>query len=544
MTGKRNNRIRSRLLAAFLAAVCLLGGCGAEPAADSDAETSLPEEPTIAAADTTTGRQAADAVFSLNFDSGAGTNPLRAQSSANLQFWSLLYDSVFVVEEDFTVSSEIVTSYTTDDYIWWVFHIDTSVTFSDGSALTAADVAYSIQRAQQVEYYAGRLSCIYGVSALDGSSFAISTKYANTQLPLLLNIPIIQYGAYFEDDPIGTGPYMLNTARSALVQNPEYRHAGEQPLDTIYLRDYMDASDRITAFEDASIDIVTNDPTGMYNLGYGSGNETRFYDTTNLHYVGFNTSSLYFQNAAARRAVAWIIDRDYVVDTLMDGCGVTATLPVHPTSALYDSEYAETTGYDPEKCASAFAAAGVDDLDGDDALEMLVTGIVVELDIRFIVNNDSVVKVRAARRICEELNSLGITTTLYELSWNDYINALAAGNYDMYYGELRMSADWDISALFAVPGDDDRSEGNWGKNYARTTDSTYTELYRAFSAAPEEQRYDAFQAAVQYVTENAILLPICFERRQVLTHPGVVSGIRATQYDLFHHFLEWRINLQ
>ncbi len=115
MTGKRNNRIRSRLLAAFLAAVCLLGGCGAEPATDSDAETSLPEESTIAAADTVTGRQAADAVFSLNFDSGAGTNPLRAQSSANLQFWSLLYDSVFVVEEDFTVSSEIVTSYTTDD---------------------------------------------------------------------------------------------------------------------------------------------------------------------------------------------------------------------------------------------------------------------------------------------------------------------------------------------------------------------------------------------------------------------------------------------
>ena len=38
--------------------------------------------------------------ISLNFDPEGGTNPLLASSSANMQFWGLLYDSVFTVDEN------------------------------------------------------------------------------------------------------------------------------------------------------------------------------------------------------------------------------------------------------------------------------------------------------------------------------------------------------------------------------------------------------------------------------------------------------------
>ncbi|MBQ2908319.1 MAG: hypothetical protein IJE56_00005, partial [Clostridia bacterium] len=67
------------------------------------------------------------------------------------------------------------------------------------------------------------------------------------------------------------------------------------PVDTIYLKNYMDTSAKISAYEASLIDVVTNDPTGMYNLGYGSSNETRYYDTTNMHYIGFNFNRYSFQ---------------------------------------------------------------------------------------------------------------------------------------------------------------------------------------------------------------------------------------------------------
>ena len=178
---------------AVLAAMLLLTGCGETAQQPGDQPDQPPEVYSpLDGQEALPQRQAVDSVFSLNFDPEGGTNPLMASSSANMQFWSLLYDSVFTVDENFAVSSEIVKEVKTEDYIWWVFDMNSDITFSDGTPLTAADVVYSIQRAGQTAYYKERLTCIYGISALDSESFAITTSYANSQFPALLNIPIIK----------------------------------------------------------------------------------------------------------------------------------------------------------------------------------------------------------------------------------------------------------------------------------------------------------------------------------------------------------------
>ena len=528
----------------ILALALLLTGCAGGGTSSGAAETPEPVYDQVIPGTEVKERIPADRLFSLNYDPNASMNPIRAESSANMQFWSLLYDSVFEVEPDWSFSSEVVTEWSSDDFIWWVFHIDTSICFSDGTNLSAEDIAYSIQRAQQSEYYKNRLSIIYGISALGADTFAITTKYADSRFPALLNIPIIKKGDYFEDHPIGTGPYRLTEAGDSLVLNSYNRHLDEMPLDTIFLRDCMDTSARIRAFEEAGIDLVVNDPTGMYNLGYGSSNETRYFDTSNMHFIGFNTESMFFLTAAARCAVGYAADRDYVVTTLMNDCGVTTTLPVHPGSELYNEAYAKLFQFDPEKASLMFQNAGVGDLDNDGQLEMLVTGIVVELNIRFIVNSDSTAKVLAARRICEQLNDIGITTTLYELTWADYIEALETGNFDMYYGEIRLTPDWNLSELLRPRENRSKDTEFVGMNYSRTRDTNYIALYDRFlGEADDVKRYEEFQDISRYITETGIILPICFERRELLTHRSVASGISATQYDVFHNFNEWTIDL-
>ena len=532
-----------KALLLILTLALLLTGCGGGTSSGAE-ETPEPVYDQVIPGTEVKERIPADRLFSLNYDPNASMNPIRAESSANMQFWSLLYDSVFEVEPDWSFSSEVVTEWSSDDFIWWVFHIDTSICFSDGTNLSAEDIAYSIQRAQQSEYYKNRLSIIYGISALGADTFAITTKYADSRFPALLNIPIIKKGDYFEDHPIGTGPYRLTEAGDSLVLNSYNRHLDEMPLDTIFLRDCMDTSARIRAFEEAGIDLVVNDPTGMYNLGYGSSNETRYFDTSNMHFISFNTESMFFLTAAARCAVGYAADRDYVVTTLMNDCGVTTTLPVHPGSELYNEAYAKLFQFDPEKASLMFQNAGVGDLDNDGQLEMLVTGIVVELNIRFIVNSDSTAKVLAARRICEQLNDIGITTTLYELTWADYIEALETGNFDMYYGEIRLTPDWNLSELLRPRENRSKDTEFVGMNYSRTRDTNYIALYDRFlGEADDVKRYEEFQDISRYITETGIILPICFERRELLTHRSVASGISATQYDVFHNFNEWTIDL-
>ena len=533
-----------KTLLVILALALLLTGCAGARQNTAQVEAPAPVYDQVIPGTEVKERQPADRVFSLNYDPNSSMNPISAESSANMQFWSLLYDSVFEVNPDWTVTSEVITDWQSDDYIWWIFHVDTTIQFSDGTPLSAVDVAYSIQRAQQSSHYENRLSIIYGISAFGGDTVAVTTKYANSQFPALLNIPIIKKGDYFEERPLGTGPYMLSEEGDRLVLNGYNRHAAEMPVDTVYLRDCMDTSARIRAFEEAGIDLVVNDPTGMYNLGYGSSNETRYFDTSNLHYIGFNTESMYFLSAAARCAVGFAADREAIVSSLLSGCGVATTLPVHPASPYYDEAYAKGFAFDAEKAALMFQNAGVSDYDSDGALEMLITGIVVELNIRFLVNSDSTAKVLAARKICEQLNALGITTTLYELTWADYIERLETGEYDMYYGEIRLTPDWNLSELFRPRTDRSKDETFQGINYARTKDVSYVALYEKYLAEAEPAaRNEAFQAINRYVTETGIILPICFERRELLTHRGVATGISATQYDVFHNFYEWTIDL-
>lgn len=533
-----------KLIPILLAALCLLSACGAEHMAPAPEE--LPDVfEAVPSGTEVKAPKAADQSFSLYYDADGCLNPVRAKSSDNMQFWSLVFDSVFIVDEDFNVYSEVVTEVKTEDYIWWVFTVDTTIPFSDGSTMTAADVVYSIQRAQQTSYYGKRLDIIYGITAISADTFAVTTKYANSQFPSLLNIPIVKRDTFFSDIPVGSGPFMFSPGGNRLDLFVGNRHALEMPVSTIYLKGCADISEKIRSFENATLDVVTNDPTGMYNLGYGSNNEKRYYDTSNMHYIGFNMDSKYFMTYPARRAVNYLLDRDYVVNQLMNSCGVATTVPVHPKSRLYNEQYAAGLRFDPTKAEALFESADVADYDNDGALEMLVTGIVVELDIRFIVNNDSSVKVEAARRLCEELNALGITTTLRELNWTDYITALENGDYDMYYGEIRLTPDWNLIELF-------RPREKWeegmpfpGINYGNVKDTAFVTLYETYLAAEDDAaRAAALDEVCRYISDTGVILPICFERRELLSHHGVITGCAPTQYDVFNKFYEWTIELK
>ncbi len=527
-------------MALILAAASLLSACG------SGGEDSSDElEQTYAPGQVVKETSAEDSIFSINYDSAAGINPITAESANNMQFWSLMYDSLYIVNSDFTVRSEVVLEANTADYQWWTFTIDNSICFHDGSPLTAKDVVYSINRARQHEYYAQRFTDLYGISALNDNQLAISLNRPNSQLPALLNIPIIKADTLFEELPPGTGPYKMAESGDKLVVNEYNRHASELPLDIIYLKDYMDTAAKISAYEASLIDIVTNDPTGMYNLGYGSSNETRYTETTNMHYIGFNFQSRYFSNYMARYAVGAAVDRNGIVADYMGNCAIPTTLPIHPISPLYDEAYAEGYAYDLSKSEALFQNYGVKDYDADGVLEIMVTGIVVEIDIKFIVNTDSTVKLQAARRIAETLNEMGIKVTLYEMKWEDYIEALEDGDYDMYYGEVRMTPDWDLTYLFKpyeVMRDPELTQK--GMNYANCFDEQYGTLYGEYLAAGEESRNQAFSAICRYITESSAIIPVCFERQEILTHRGVITGIDATQYDIFNKFYDWTVNLK
>ena len=70
------------------------------------------------------------------------------------------------------------------------------------------------------------------------------------------------------------------------------------------------------------------------------------------------------------------------------------------------------------------------------------------------------------------------------------------------------------------------------------------ELHRASAeAADEENRPEACRALLTLIAENAPIVPVCFEKHEVCAHRGVVGGFSPTQYNIFHDFANWTIDL-
>ena len=513
----------------------LLAGCDLLGNKDDNAD--VPEQTTgdSTAGEPVTKPHAADDIFSLNYNSESSMNPLSTNSASNLLFLPLVYEGLYTVDENFVFHpTHLLDSAQTEDNKTWKFYINTDVKFHDGKNLTSADVSYSINRAIQSDLYRARLQpMISGVSPMGEDMVAVTLKYPNAQFPAILNIPIIPEGMISEHAPPGTGQYKLDSPGQKLIVNNDHPQSAEMPIDAIYLKEFKNAADIITSFEESLLDLVVNDPTGLNDLGYGTANDIRYFNTTTMHYLGFNNDSNFFSDANCRSAMNYVVNRSYVVTNLMGGSGAASTVPISPVSPLYNESIANSYEYSLEKCLAAFARANVKDHDDDGKLEYIVTGIPMEIDIKFIVNSESAIKVSAARKITEEMIGLGITVNLVELSWDAYTRALNQGDYDMFYGEVRLTPDFNPREIIFKSG---------ALNYGGGTDSTCEEAVNQYLNADDESRKTAADTMCQYIIASAPIVTIAFEKRELITHRTVVSGVAPTQYNIFNNFENWTIN--
>ena len=545
-------RIFALLLAAAM--VFSLAACG-----ETAAEPEATPDPSADGAATVSGQtltfgDAADNVFSLSLDYEESLNPIKTQSTLNQLVDCLVYDRLFEVDENFNVTSRILSDwyYSKNEGSAgvWVLKVKDGIQMHDGSTLTAADVAYSVSCVftSGSTYYQQQIGRVYS-SAFNGEVYLATAGADNAQLPQRMSIPVIKSGSVGDEIPVGSGPYMYNEDRTALVKFDGYENSESLPLDEVQLRAYRGMEELITEFESGLVDLVVNDPTGIYNMGYGGKNEKRTITTTNLHFIGFNSQSRFFQYDAYRYAMNWIVNRDKIVSDTLDGNAVATVLPIHPNSALYDTTIASQFSYDPSRCLTELERGGCRDLDADGMLEFALSGMKVDIELNFAVCADNAAKVQEARRIAEDLEAIGIGVNLRELTWKDYLAALRSGYIDfdqeepeivmdMYLAEVALTGDWNILTLISGDWEDDNT-----LNYGGWDNSELEELTEAYLGAKDDDRAQAVHDWLQLLTTTTVILPVCFETRDVISHLGVISGMSPNQYDVFNNITAWTVNI-
>ena len=547
-----------KIFALLLAAATLfsLAACGEAAAGPETPPEPAPDDgAATVSGQTLTFGDAADSVFSLSLDYEESLNPVKTQSTLNQLVDCLVYDRLFEVDENFNVTSRVLSDWyyskNEDSAGVWVLRVKDGIQMHDGSTLTAQDVAYSVsciftsEKHKNLQMQIGR---VYS-SAFNGEVYLATEGADNAQLPQRMSIPIIKAGSVGDEIPVGSGPYMYNEDRTALVKFDGYENSESLPLDEVQLRAYRGMEELITEFESGLVDLVVNDPTGIYNMGYGGKNEKRVITTTNLHFIGFNSKSRFFQYDAYRCAMNWIVNRDKIVSDTLDGNAVATMLPIHPNSSLYDTDIASQFSYDPARCLTELERGGCRDLDADGMLEFALSGMKVDIELNFAVCADNAAKVQEARQIAEDMEAIGLSVNLRELTWKDYLAALRTGYIDadqeepeipmdMYLAEVALTGDWNILTLISGDWEEDNT-----LNYGGWENSELERLTEAYLGAKDDDRAQAVRDWLQLLTTTTVILPVCFETRDVISHLGTISGMSPNQYDIFHNITAWTVHI-
>ena len=454
--------------------------------------------------------------FSMAYHKGQTLDPITCGEGIQEDVAALLYEPLFQLDSTFQPVPLLCESCEWDERgLVCTLNLRQDVTFQDGSPLTAKDVVDSLRRAAASERYGYRLRNVAAVSANRAGQVVITLATPNRGLPALLDIPVVKSGTEDRQVPVGTGPYLYlsGSEGNSLLANEEWWQRKPLPAASIPL---VHAKDRDTAmylFSSHQVELLTVDPTSDKSSVSGQA-QTTDRPTAVMQFIGFNMAEgRFFASPAARAAFSHGIARDTLVDAQLAGLAVAAQFPISPLSPLYPAELEGTYSGD---WSMAQAAAEQEE----------------SRELSLLVSEGDGFRLASAQFIAGNAAIPGWEVTVRALPWEEYLAALEAGDFDLYFGEVRLTADWDLTDLVGTGG---------ALNYGGYSNLSTDTLLAAFAAA--EDRPAAARQLAANLLSAAPIAPICFKNNAVLTHPGVVEGLDPSPGSTFQGLERWIIHL-
>ena len=385
-------------------------------------------------------------------------NPYKCETETNRSLMTLIYDSLFSVNNDFKVETVIASSYILTESTLTVT-IRNDISFSDGSKLSAADVVYSFILAKGNSYYSTYLKNISDAQVSGVGSVVFTLREANPYEAANLIFPIIKSDSDKDTDssdnysaalPAGSGRYFISENNSGkTLQVNKARLGGYHPkYNIIGLKDITEVSSIPNLFSLNEIDFYTESfSDGVYKRFAG---ESGTYETTNLTYLGINADTRVLQDSKVRRAISLLINRNDLASVSFAGFGVATSTPFNPSFYALDGCTLPPMKFDKNAAVGLLEEAGFD----------IVSEIGIrysssnkgKLELRLLVNKDNSFKLAMARNIQQALANADIRVVLKELSYSRYVSAVESGAYDLYIGEAKLSNSFDLSVFFAEGG--------------------------------------------------------------------------------------------
>lgn len=449
------SKTMSLLLVAVMA--LSLAACGSKT---NDSSQAAPESTGSASGESTAATQPAgnsgEKIVNVGVTDTLGSlNPLLLNGGEiNKYATALMFLPLMELDADLNFQGMLADSITTEDNRNFVVHIDEAATWSDGTPITAEDVAYTALRLTSpvinntaMMYYvfegvgddgfveAGADS-VDGIQVIDDKTIQFTTKdsmslttFENSYARYLLTLPkhvIEKYteeelstAEWFNQPDVVSGPFYVTEFDVdhyiSYKANPDY-WKGAPKIDKLNIK-IVDGSQLYAGLQSGEIDITQHTMSVIPSEDYAS---VEALDNVDVVYGSPVTNqSMFIQTAnvpdvRVRQAMLYAINRDQLLSELLDGHGEVVDGFLSSASPFYDDSITHVT-YDPEKAKALLEEAG---WDGSQTL-------------RFYVNSGDSTFVNAATVMVAQWAAVGIKAEVQTVDFATLMSVAGTRDYDI-----------------------------------------------------------------------------------------------------------------
>ena len=285
---------------------------------------------------------------------------------------SNIYDTVVRRDRKGAVVPSLAKSWSQIDDLTWEIVLRDDVKFHDGTAFSADDVTFTINRVLNEELKSPQrpyISAIAKAESVNPTTVRITTA---TPFPLLIDnlqlVPIVSSklveakgNSALTKGANGTGPYSLvswATGGDLVLNGAKDNWRGEPKITKATFRPIPEVGARVSALQAGEIDIAIGiQPESAELIDGTDGLRIEAVRSQRSNYIVLDNKAAPFDNVKVRQALNYAINKESIVKNLLLGHGEILPSLLGSMYRGYNAKL-DPYPYDPKKAKSLLAEAG------------------------------------------------------------------------------------------------------------------------------------------------------------------------------------------